>query len=63
MLLENLRLNNAKITYNDLIYLKEHVPVDEQLDHLKEDMLQIEVAGEFIVDVMDVVVPTYTRTD
>lgn len=50
-MLENINLRNARITFNDLIYLNTDIPLIEQLDNLKEDLLQIEVNQDFIVDV------------
>jgi hypothetical protein len=50
-LLNNLNLKNTTILYNDLKDIKKDVPLNEQLNELKEDLLQIEINKNYLVDV------------
>ncbi|ECA5091611.1 hypothetical protein SEENIN0B_01124 [Salmonella enterica subsp. enterica serovar Infantis str. SARB27] len=46
----DLSIKKGKIIFNEFS-LKEDASLDEQLDNLKEDMLQVKFPGEFILDV------------
>lgn len=39
------------ISHNDFIDIDETLPLSEQVDSLKEDMLQIEIGERFVIDV------------
>lgn len=50
-MVEHLQLHDATITYNALGYIKEEFSLHDQLEHLTEDLLQIEINESFLVDV------------
>ncbi|AML60247.1 hypothetical protein AXX16_4581 [Serratia rubidaea] len=46
----SLSRKKGKVVFNDFS-LKDNVPLNEQLDNLKEDMLQVEFPDGYILDV------------
>lgn len=44
-------IKNVRITFNDLVHLSFDLPVESQVEDLKEDLLQVEYPNELLLDV------------
>lgn len=49
-MLGNINLKNGVIIYNDF-YLNDKISLEEQIDFLKEDMLQIQFSKDYLLDI------------
>lgn len=48
---ESIDFGQGKIVYDDLKYLDEFLPLEEQIDSLKEDLFQVNYSNQYIIDV------------
>lgn len=49
-ILKTIDIKNGKVVFDDLSLLSSSIPLSNQLDELKEDLLQIEYPNQILID-------------